>query len=83
MFYQSQKFVKTVRRPVFLTLPVRPSRACSWSLHEHARETLMSTCAHERFMSMLMKPSRARGREAFTGKTTFMLILVQTGRTAC
>ena len=30
----------------------------------------MSTCAHERFMSMLMKPSRARAHEAVTRTTT-------------
>ena len=62
MFYQSQNLSK-LKEDLCFSL-------CSWSLHEHARETLMSTCAHERFMSMLMKPSRARAREAVTGKTT-------------
>ena len=43
---------------------------CSWSLHEHAHEALMSICAHESFMSMLMKLSRARAREGVTRTTT-------------
>ena len=43
---------------------------CSWSLHEHAHEALMSICAHECFMSMLMKLSRARAREGVTRTTT-------------
>ena len=43
---------------------------CSWSLHEHAHEALMSICAHESFMSMLMKLSCARAREGVTRTTT-------------
>ena len=43
---------------------------CSWSLHEHAHEALMSICAHESFMSMLMKLSRARAHEGVTRRTT-------------
>ena len=43
---------------------------CSWSVHEHARQPLMSIFAIETFMSMLMKPSRARAREGVTCTTT-------------
>ena len=43
---------------------------CSWSLHEHAHEVLMSTCAHESFMSMLMKLPCARARGDVARTTT-------------
>ena len=43
---------------------------CSWSLHEHAHGVLMSICAHESFMSMLMKLSCARARGGVTRTTT-------------
>ena len=43
---------------------------CSWSLHEHAHEALMSICARESFMSMLMKLSRARACEGVMRTTT-------------
>ena len=41
-----------------------------WQLNEHAHKALMSICAHESFLSMLMKLSRARAREGVTRTTT-------------
>ena len=43
---------------------------CAWSLHKHAHGVLMSICAHESFMSMLMKLSCARARGGVTRTTT-------------
>ena len=43
---------------------------CSWKLHEHAHGDLTSICAHESFMSMLMKLSCARARGEVTWTTT-------------
>ena len=43
---------------------------CSWSLHEHAHGVLMSICAHESFMSMLMNLSCACARWGVTRTTT-------------